>query len=101
MTLESDTVTVLVVTSIPDEITVKRRLLRGDDEFLCKCGGLARRAKCTEDEIRAQSCGRNYECCARAFVCNKCGVRFVGEAPAPEHWKETEHWHRKGSSDVV
>jgi hypothetical protein len=88
------------VTSIPDEIIIKRELQRSDDEFLCKCGGLAGRVKCTDDEIRAQSCGRNYECCMRAFVCEKCDVRFVGEAPAPSydwHYNGIAWWCEEGS----
>jgi hypothetical protein len=56
-------------------------------EFLHEsCGGMYERVDCTREELKEFGCGRevNYECCARAFVCNKCKDRLAMTAPAPE-----------------
>ena len=51
----------------------------------CECGGYAARVACTPEEIAGENnCGRQWECCARAFVCALCGKRIVGKAEAPE-----------------
>jgi hypothetical protein len=51
------------------------------------CHGFAGRVDCTQQEIDEVGCGRDvpgFECCARAFVCKRCGARYVCRAPAPE-----------------
>ena len=50
----------------------------------CQCGGYAERVRCTPEEFDRYNCGRIYECCARAFVCQICGNRIVGRAEAPD-----------------
>jgi len=61
-------------------------LPRHIEEVFCKCGGLAKRVESTTEEIKDNrfNCGRNYSCCCRAFVCEKCDMRLVGRADAPE-----------------
>ena len=49
-----------------------------------KCSGYAHRVEATKEENRGYGCGRGYECCARAFICDACGERIVGSAEAPE-----------------
>lgn len=65
-------------------IALPELLPRNADAIACPCGGYADRVEATAEEIKAQSCGRSYECCARAFVCRVCKARLVGEAAAPE-----------------
>lgn len=60
------------------------RFARGAEAAPCECGGYADRVEATPDEIAEHGCGRASECCARAFVCRKCGTRIVGTAEAPE-----------------
>lgn len=51
----------------------------------CTCNGYAHRVACTEAEIkRYGDCMAGGECCARAFVCSVCGIRWVGTAEAPD-----------------
>lgn len=57
---------------------------RDTEAIKCTCKGYAGRVDCTDDEIREHDCGRGHECCARAFVCELCGKRFAGSAPAPD-----------------
>jgi hypothetical protein len=58
---------------------------RDDDAIACpQCKGYAERVECNNDELKKFNCGRPYECCARAFVCIKCGHRAAMKAPAPE-----------------
>lgn len=63
------------------------RIARESEAVGCSCGGRARRAGCTEDEIYQYGCGRDRvgaECCARAFVCALCGRRYACKVEAPE-----------------
>jgi hypothetical protein len=61
-------------------------LPRHIDKVKCECGGIANRVDSTPEEIKNLkiNCGRSYACCCRAFVCEKCGTRLVGQANAPE-----------------
>jgi hypothetical protein len=49
----------------------------------------ADRVRCTPEEIRLYGCGRDSECCARAFVCTVCGTRTAGTVEAPDWDDET------------
>jgi hypothetical protein len=58
---------------------------RGNGGIYCFCSGYATRVACTEEEIkRYGNCMGGGECCARAFLCAVCGIRWVGTAEAPE-----------------
>lgn len=57
---------------------------RDTEAIECDCGGYCERVPCNEEELKLYNCGREYECCARAFVCKVCGKRYAGEAPAPD-----------------
>lgn len=48
------------------------------------CGGYARRVPNTLKEREEYGCGRNYDCCSRAFLCDTCAKRTIGYAEAPE-----------------
>lgn len=50
----------------------------------CTCGGYAEIVPCTDEERAKYGCGRNYDCCSRAFVCRLCGTRYAGSTSAPE-----------------
>lgn len=58
---------------------------RTTEGISCTCGGYSQRVACTEEEIqRYGNCLAGGECCARAFLCGVCGIRWVGTAEAPE-----------------
>jgi len=58
---------------------------RNDDAIPCElCKGYAGRVECTAEERDKYGCGKNWDCCSRAFVCIKCGHRMATDAPAPE-----------------
>lgn len=71
----------VIAKPLPQEIE------RDTDAVKCSCKGYAGRVDCTVEECRELGCGRDtpqYQCCARAFVCELCGQRYIGTAPAPE-----------------
>ena len=69
----------------PDVNPEQDRVPREASAVVCDCGGVAERVTCTSDELKKYNCkGRAYACCARAFVCKKCGARYAGEAFAPD-----------------
>lgn len=50
-----------------------------------KCGGYAGDADPTPEEIKAhQTCGRQWACCLKAFVCQLCGERVLAHLEAPD-----------------
>jgi hypothetical protein len=54
-------------------------------EFLHEdCGGIYERVDCTKAELKKFNCGKDYECCARAFVCVRCKDRIAMHVDAPE-----------------
>lgn len=60
---------------------------RDDNSFPCpKCKGYSNSVRCTDDERKEYNCNpqKTWDCCCRAFVCIKCGHRFVMRLPAPE-----------------
>jgi hypothetical protein len=63
---------------------LKEHPSRESGGIVCCCGGYAGRVKCTKDEIERFGCHTGGECCARAFLCAVCGLRWVGQAEAPE-----------------
>jgi hypothetical protein len=68
-----------------ETIKIEERIDRDTNAMPCpKCNGYADRVDCTKEEIQNQGCGRNYECCGRAFVCRICKTRITGIASAPE-----------------
>lgn len=72
----------MIVKSYPDEIA------RGAEGIPCECGGYADRDnRMTAEEIRGRGCGRDredHQCCARAFVCRLCKMRWLGSADSPD-----------------
>lgn len=49
------------------------------------CSGFAEEVDSTAEEIASDmNCGRPRACCCAAFVCKKCGKRWVGQRAAPE-----------------
>lgn len=67
-----------------NSVTLQNSLKREDNAVPCECGGYADRVGCSPAEIKTQNCSRNYECCARAFVCRICETRLIGKAAAPD-----------------
>ena len=67
-------------------VVLKERIIRDADSTPCLCGGYADRVECTKQEIKQYGCGRDYECCSRAFVCRVCCQRLVGCAEAADPW---------------
>ena len=65
-------------------VVLTERITRQADAAACPCGGYADRVECTKQEIQQYGCGRDYECCSRAFVCRACKKRLVGCAESPE-----------------
>jgi hypothetical protein len=57
---------------------------REDKAIKCTCGGFAERVPSSPETLALFNCGRQYECCARTFVCAVCGTPWIGMAPAPE-----------------
>lgn len=49
----------------------------------CSCGSEAVEVETTDDEERAHGC-RRRGCCAKAFVCQGCGTRWVLDLAAPD-----------------
>ena len=50
-----------------------------------ECSGFAKEVDSTAEEISSDlNCGRARACCCAAFVCKKCGKRWVGHREAPE-----------------
>jgi hypothetical protein len=67
-------------------IEFKERIGRNKDALPCpKCGGYAERVPLTKGEIKKQICGKEFECCGRAFVCIICNERIIAQADAPEY----------------
>lgn len=74
---------------IPVEIECKDGALLGIPRdlniFQCpSCRGIMERIECTKEQLEKYNCSRSFECCARAFKCNKCGRLMVGTAAAPD-----------------
>ena len=66
---------------------LKERIERGTQYVRCECGAIAVLTSCTEEECDKYGCGRDVpgnECCAVAFLCDKCGKRYVGTKEAPD-----------------
>lgn len=60
-------------------------LPRDAHEFLHEdCGGIYERVECTGAERKQFGCGRGWDCCSRAFVCNKCKDRIAMRVEAPD-----------------
>jgi len=61
---------------------------RNDYAFPCpKCGGYSGKVSCTKEEKVKYGCyidKLGSDCCAIAFICNKCGNRFAMSRPSPE-----------------
>jgi uncharacterized protein with PIN domain len=59
--------------------------IREVDTIRCEdCGGEMDKVDCTPEERKEYGCGRPYDCCSAAFVCESCHKRIVISLPAPE-----------------
>jgi len=66
-------------------LVIYNELPRYASEFLHEdCGGIYERVECSKEEMKDFNCNRLYECCARAFVCNKCKNRLAMRVESPE-----------------
>lgn len=62
-------------------------LPRGIHAIPCECGGYCDLVRCNEAECTKYGCGRDTpprRCCAVAFVCRICGMRWAGTQDSPE-----------------
>jgi len=59
-------------------------LPRDVDIIRCECGGKMNRVECTVEEREEYGCGRSYDCCSAAFVCEQCKKRIALRLPPPE-----------------
>jgi hypothetical protein len=59
----------------------------GVEKIICGCGGFVEEVKTTKTERRLFGCSRDTEensCCAGAFKCSKCKVRWTIQYESPE-----------------
>jgi hypothetical protein len=61
-----------------------RLIERNLNGIRCDCGGYCESVDTTLEEESAFGCGRRH-CCAVAFVCDICKVRYAGAQPAPDY----------------